>query len=246
MCEGFLEHKFKVGKYTWNLVDAGGQRAERRKWVRYYEGVVGVIFVAALDDWDVPCSEEPNKTRLQESLEVFESMINHEWFSQVPWILFLNKTDLFTEKIKSVPLSNTFKDYTGWSSIYLSHSLTLVHSFSQSFTLIFIHSLTLSLSPSFTLSPFHSLLYSFSHSLTLSFIHSLTLSLSHPFTLIFIHSLTLSLSSSFILSLFHSLLYSFSHSLTLVHSFSHSFTLTFIHSLTLLHSFSHSLMLNTV
>jgi guanine nucleotide-binding protein G(i) subunit alpha len=110
---GFVEHKFKVGKYTWNLVDAGGQRAERRKWVKYYEGIVAVIFVASLDDWDIPCPEEPNKTRLQESLEVFESMINHEWFSQLPWILFLNKSDLFAEKLKKVNLSETFKEYKG-------------------------------------------------------------------------------------------------------------------------------------
>jgi guanine nucleotide-binding protein subunit alpha len=99
------------------LVDAGGQRAERRKWVKYYEGIVGIIFVAALDDWDVPCPEEPNKTRMEESLEVFESLINHDWFSKLPWILFMNKTDLFAEKIKKVKLKDTFKKYKGKNTL---------------------------------------------------------------------------------------------------------------------------------
>lgn len=50
---------------------------------------------------------------MEESLEVFESMINHEWFQQTPWILFLNKKDLFEQKIKSTDMSKTFAKYEG-------------------------------------------------------------------------------------------------------------------------------------
>jgi hypothetical protein len=54
--------------------------------------------------------------RLQESLEVFESMVNHELFADSPWILFLNKKDVFEGKIKTVDLSKTFPEYKGGSS----------------------------------------------------------------------------------------------------------------------------------
>jgi guanine nucleotide-binding protein subunit alpha len=60
---GFVENEFQQGRYTWNLIDVGGQRAERRKWVHFYEGVTAVIYVAALDTWDVVLPEDPNTTR---------------------------------------------------------------------------------------------------------------------------------------------------------------------------------------
>jgi guanine nucleotide-binding protein G(i) subunit alpha len=110
---GIVENEFQVGKFTWNLIDVGGQRAERRKWVHFYEGVVAMIYVAALDEWDVVLPEDPKKMRMEESLEVFESMINHEWFQQTPWILFLNKKDLFEHKLKHSDMSKTYSDYKG-------------------------------------------------------------------------------------------------------------------------------------
>jgi GTPase SAR1 family protein len=45
------------------LIDVGGQRAERRKWAHFYEGAVAIIYVAALDDWDVVLQEDVTKTR---------------------------------------------------------------------------------------------------------------------------------------------------------------------------------------
>ncbi len=60
---GITENEFQVGKYTWNLVDPGGQRAERRKWPHFFQGIVGMIFIAALDEWDVILPEDPKKTR---------------------------------------------------------------------------------------------------------------------------------------------------------------------------------------
>jgi len=50
---------------------------------------------------------------MDDSLEVFESMINHEWFQKTPWILFLNKKDIFKNKIKTNELIKTFPKYIG-------------------------------------------------------------------------------------------------------------------------------------
>jgi hypothetical protein len=43
-------------------------------------------------------------------------MVNHELFADSPWILFLNKKDVFEGKIKTVDLSKTFPEYKGGSS----------------------------------------------------------------------------------------------------------------------------------
>lgn len=48
-------------------------------------------------------------------MEVFDLVVNNDFFSKAPWILFLNKKDLFAEKIKTTDLSNTFPEYTGGS-----------------------------------------------------------------------------------------------------------------------------------
>jgi GTPase SAR1 family protein len=60
---GIAETEFQIGKFTWNLIDVGGQRAERRKWVHYYEGAVAMMYVASLDDFDAVLPEDPTKTR---------------------------------------------------------------------------------------------------------------------------------------------------------------------------------------
>lgn len=44
---------------------------------------------------------------------LFESMSNSRWFTRTALILFLNKMDLFKEKLESSPISNYFPDYEG-------------------------------------------------------------------------------------------------------------------------------------
>lgn len=51
-----------------------------------------------------------------ESLDVFNSIINHEWLDKTPWILFLNKKDLFDKKLATKDMAKTFPDYIGGKS----------------------------------------------------------------------------------------------------------------------------------
>lgn len=43
-------------------------------------------------------------------------MVNHDLFQESPWILFLNKKDIFQDKIKTTDLSKSFPEYKGGSS----------------------------------------------------------------------------------------------------------------------------------
>ncbi|XP_026563100.1 guanine nucleotide-binding protein G(t) subunit alpha-2-like [Pseudonaja textilis] len=54
-----------------------------------------------------------NANRMHESLHLFNSICNHKFFAATSIILFLNKKDLFEEKIKKVHLSICFPDYDG-------------------------------------------------------------------------------------------------------------------------------------
>jgi len=61
---------------------------------------------------------------MQESLKLFDSICNNKWFTDTSIILFLNKKDLFEEKIRKSPLTICFPEYAGklYQNIVLSLS----------------------------------------------------------------------------------------------------------------------------
>jgi guanine nucleotide-binding protein subunit alpha len=50
---------------------------------------------------------------MQEALMLFESICNSQWFIRTSIILFLNKIDLFKQKILVSPVKKYFPDYQG-------------------------------------------------------------------------------------------------------------------------------------
>lgn len=48
-----------------------------------------------------------------ESMKLFDSICNNKWFTDTSIILFLNKKDLFEDKIKKSPLTICFPEYQG-------------------------------------------------------------------------------------------------------------------------------------
>ena len=61
---------------------------------------------------------------MQESLILFESVINSRWFLRTSIILFLNKIDVFKSKLPKVPLERYFPEYTGGPDINKAHLCT--------------------------------------------------------------------------------------------------------------------------
>lgn len=50
---------------------------------------------------------------MHESMKLFDSICNNKWFTDTSIILFLNKKDLFEEKIVHSPLTICFPEYAG-------------------------------------------------------------------------------------------------------------------------------------
>ncbi|KTG36420.1 hypothetical protein cypCar_00008818 [Cyprinus carpio] len=96
---GVIETQFKVKHLVFRLYDVGGQRTERRKWISCFEDVRAVLFVVSLSGYDMTLVEDPSVNRLQESLKLFSSICNNIFFRSTSMILFMNKIDLFQEKI---------------------------------------------------------------------------------------------------------------------------------------------------
>ncbi|KAL9098294.1 MAG: hypothetical protein Q9163_006023 [Psora crenata] len=110
---GITETLFELGPLNYHMFDVGGQRSERKKWIHCFEGVHCLMFVAALSGYDQCLVEDKTANQMQEALLLFESIMSLTWFKSSSIILFLNKTDLFKEKIAEKPVSDYFPDYTG-------------------------------------------------------------------------------------------------------------------------------------
>jgi guanine nucleotide-binding protein subunit alpha, other len=59
-----------------------------------------------------------SQNQMYESMMLFESLVNSGWFKRKPVILFLNKIDLFREKLALSPVSAHFPDYYGTDTDY--------------------------------------------------------------------------------------------------------------------------------
>lgn len=109
---GIVENNFKIQDSEFKMFDVGGQRNERKKWIHCFENVTAVIFVAAISEYDQKLYEDETMNRIHESLNLFEEIVNLEWFEKTSMILFLNKRDLFEKKIQKVSLTVCFgEDY---------------------------------------------------------------------------------------------------------------------------------------
>lgn len=110
---GIMETKFIIEKVPFVMYDVGGQRGERKKWIHCFDGVRAIMYVASLSEYDQVLAEDENKNRMQESLTLFEGILSLIWFHTTPIILFLNKDDIFKQKIKTSELGRFFNDYHG-------------------------------------------------------------------------------------------------------------------------------------
>ncbi|KAJ1737526.1 Guanine nucleotide-binding protein alpha-2 subunit [Coemansia sp. RSA 1939] len=110
---GIIETRFTMQNTSIHMFDVGGQRSERKKWIHCFESVTSIIFCVALSEYDQVLLEESSHNRMDESLVLFDSVINSRWFLRTSIILFLNKIDVFRKKIKVVPLSDYYPEYTG-------------------------------------------------------------------------------------------------------------------------------------
>ena len=97
-----------------HILDVGGQRSERKKWIDCFDNVTCVFYVISVSEYDQVLEEEQNKNRMAESLSLFEKMLNHNCFLSTSFVVFFNKSDLFVEKIKAGRgIKIAFSDYGG-------------------------------------------------------------------------------------------------------------------------------------
>jgi len=110
---GIVEHRVTIGPNDFRMYDVGGQRNARKKWVHCFENVTSIIFVAALSGYDQLLYEDGKTNHMHEAIKLFEDILSSHWFKDMSIILFLNKKDIFREKIKETSLTVCWPDYPG-------------------------------------------------------------------------------------------------------------------------------------
>ncbi|KAI7865399.1 guanine nucleotide binding protein, alpha subunit [Spinellus fusiger] len=110
---GITETTFAISDLTYRMFDVGGQRSERKKWFHCFENVTALIFLVAISEYDQFLIEDEAVNRMQEALTLFDSICNSRWFAKTSIILFLNKIDIFKDKLPKHPLIESFPDFEG-------------------------------------------------------------------------------------------------------------------------------------
>jgi len=110
---GIVQSDFTIKSIKFSMFDVGGQRNERRKWIHAFDNVNCVIFVAALSEYDQKLFEDETMNRMDEALNLFDQIVNSKWFKNTAMILFLNKKDLFEQKLKKKPLTDFYEPARG-------------------------------------------------------------------------------------------------------------------------------------
>ncbi|KAM3852483.1 guanine nucleotide-binding protein subunit alpha-15-like isoform 2-T3 [Vipera latastei] len=110
---GINEYCFSMQKVTLRIVDVGGQKTERRKWIHCFENVIALIYLASLSEYDQSLEENNTENRMRESLDLFRTILELPWFWNTSIILFLNKVDILEEKILTSDLAAYFPAFPG-------------------------------------------------------------------------------------------------------------------------------------
>nr|XP_031545584.1 guanine nucleotide-binding protein subunit alpha-11 [Vicugna pacos] len=110
---GIIEYPFDLENIIFRMVDVGGQRSERRKWIHCFENVTSIMFLVALSEYDQVLVESDNENRMEESKALFRTIVTYPWFQNSSVILFLNKKDLLEDKILYSHLVDYFPEFDG-------------------------------------------------------------------------------------------------------------------------------------
>ncbi|EPE34221.1 Transducin (alpha subunit), insertion [Glarea lozoyensis ATCC 20868] len=101
------------GGISFKLIDTGGERSERKKWIHAFENVSIVIFTIDISAYDLVLYEDLNCSRLAEDIALFESISNSHWFSNTQFILLFTKLDILEAKLGKVSIKTYCPDFPG-------------------------------------------------------------------------------------------------------------------------------------
>jgi len=112
-CDNVSEILFHYDNWKYRIINVNGLKTDHRKWISCFENVSAVVIVTDISGYNENSEKDEGITHLQEDINFFETICKSKWFEKSSIILFLNKTDVFKEKLAKFPLNQYFSDYSG-------------------------------------------------------------------------------------------------------------------------------------
>ncbi|KAF7350056.1 hypothetical protein MVEN_01307300 [Mycena venus] len=110
---GITETTFKLEDHEILMIDVGGQKSERRKWIHCFQDVTSILFFVSLSGYDQCLVEDRDANQMQDAMTIWDSICHSQWFKHTSIMLLLTKDDIFQEKIKTSDIRTFFPDFDG-------------------------------------------------------------------------------------------------------------------------------------
>ncbi|EPY77974.1 guanine nucleotide-binding protein G(q) subunit alpha [Camelus ferus] len=88
---GIIEYPFDLQSVIFRMVDVGGQRSERRKWIHCFENVTSIMFLVALSEYDQVLVESDNEVSVFHAGNFLQTFEIPRYFPEVRWTQALSQ-----------------------------------------------------------------------------------------------------------------------------------------------------------
>jgi hypothetical protein len=93
------------------ILDAGGRRNERRKWISALTDASVVFLFVNMSGYLRKLYEDPDTPHFREDVEMFEELVDSKFLRKTPYFLILTMSDLFEESLNFSNFGSFEKDY---------------------------------------------------------------------------------------------------------------------------------------
>jgi guanine nucleotide-binding protein G(i) subunit alpha len=108
---GITESSLSYNDLGYRVIDVGGTRAERKKWIHVLNDVLTVIFTIDAHNYAKLLAEDERVNRMQEQLALFNSIMNSRRFEKSSFIIVFTKIDMLEEWLLKTPVRKYLLDY---------------------------------------------------------------------------------------------------------------------------------------
>jgi len=95
----------------WSVTDVGGQRSERQKWASCFSDAQCLVYLCGLNEYKQVLYEDNKQRRIDESIGLFEVMVNNQYLMKIPVLLVFTKKDLFKSSFDAEVFKAAMPEY---------------------------------------------------------------------------------------------------------------------------------------
>ncbi|KAI0032612.1 guanine nucleotide binding protein, alpha subunit, partial [Vararia minispora EC-137] len=96
-----LETSGNILERQWVVYDVGGHTSLVPKWAAYFDDVNAIIFLAPISCFDQTLEEDERTNRIEDSVNLWRTIVSNRLLAKTNMILFLNKCDILRQKLAS-------------------------------------------------------------------------------------------------------------------------------------------------